>query len=116
MVAMEPVPEAPVWLAGVINLRGQALPVMDLRTRLGLAPRAPGLESRIVVAEAGGRWLGLLADEVTEVLSQTAAPIDLPDGSAGAPSRNYLTVQAGERMVSVIDLDQLSVGTDDLAH
>ena len=108
MVAMEPVPEAPAWLAGLVNLRGRALPVMDPRARLGLPPRAPGLNTRLIVVEAGGRWLGLLADEVTEVLTQNAAPIDLPEESAGAPSHNYRAVLVGERLVSILELDRLS--------
>src|SRR5437660_1615747 len=49
MVAMTPLPEAPAWLPGLIDLRGQVIPILDLRTRLGLRPQAPDLDTAIVV-------------------------------------------------------------------
>src|SRR5205809_5151739 len=50
MVAIAPVPEAPSWLPGVINLRGKVIPVIDLRVRLGLASKPVGINTPIVVA------------------------------------------------------------------
>jgi purine-binding chemotaxis protein CheW len=111
MVAVRPVPDGPAWLAGVINLRGRVLPIMDLRTRLGLPPQAARLETRIIVADAGQSWIGLLADEVLEVLTQPAAPIDLPEGLPGATGQQYAAVQAEGRLVTVFDLERLSADT-----
>ncbi|ALK08304.1 chemotaxis protein CheW [Blastochloris viridis] len=67
------VPEAPAHMLGLIDLRGRSVPVLDLRTKLGL-PRIPPTESmRILVLEvvAGGRLLvlGLVADRVVEVIA-----------------------------------------------
>jgi purine-binding chemotaxis protein CheW len=117
MVAIRPVPEGPAWLAGVINLRGRVLPIMDLRTRLGLPPLGARLETRIIVTDTGGfaaggetggqRLIGLLADEVLEVLTQPAAPIDLPRGLPGAVGRPLAAVQVGDRLVTVFDLERL---------
>ena len=55
MVSVRPVPDGPAWLAGVINLRGRVLPIMDLRARLGLPPQPVRLETRIIVTDAGVR-------------------------------------------------------------
>jgi purine-binding chemotaxis protein CheW len=67
------VPEAPAHMLGLIDLRGRSVPVLDLRTKLGL-PRIPPTETmRILVLEvvAGGRLLvlGLVADRVVEVIA-----------------------------------------------
>src|SRR5262249_18747318 len=50
MVLVTPVPEVPHWVAGVINLRGRVIPVIDLRTRLGIEPKAPELNTPILIA------------------------------------------------------------------
>lgn len=119
LVAIRPVPEGPAWLVGVIDRRGQALPIMDLRVRLGLPPLPPRLETRIIVTDVGdaqGEYLlGLLADEVLDVLTQPAANVALPPalpGPAGAP---LATVQTSERLVPVFDVSRLSVDRQALA-
>lgn len=61
------VPGGPREIRGVTNVRGRVIPVVDLRARLGLAPAALAASSRILVAEALGRPIGLLVDEVRAV-------------------------------------------------
>ncbi len=107
MVAIVPAPNAPAWLAGVINLRGRVLPVMDLRVRLGLPPRAPDLSARILVTAVGANGLGLLVDAATEVLMQSADSVELP-----AIPNGLAVIRAGERLITVIDLHQLSAGLE----
>jgi len=115
MVAIRPVPEGPAWLAGVINLRGRVLPIMDLRARLGLPPLGARLETRIIVTDTGGQQLiGLLADEVLEVLTQPSSAIELPHGLPGAAGRPLAAVQAGDRLVTVFDLARLGADTQAL--
>lgn len=62
------VPYSPVCLLGVINLRGQVIPVMDMSKRLKLSILTPSDLSRIVVVSRGEITAGLLVDEVTSVL------------------------------------------------
>ena len=52
MVAIRPVPEAPPWIAGVVNLRGRTTPMTDLRTRLGLHAGTHGLSDHIVIVRS----------------------------------------------------------------
>jgi purine-binding chemotaxis protein CheW len=52
----------------VINVRGQIMPVVEIRTRLGLQPLEITPDSRVLVAEAGERVVGLLVDGVSQVL------------------------------------------------
>jgi purine-binding chemotaxis protein CheW len=61
------VPQAPPHIRGVTNVRGSILPVVEIRTRVGLGPLDPGPSARIVVLEVGERALGLLVDRVTNV-------------------------------------------------
>lgn len=68
LVRITRVPRVPPFVEGIINLRGQLVPVLDLRTRLGLPRAAPPRTARIVVAEIDGRSLGMIVDEVREVV------------------------------------------------
>jgi purine-binding chemotaxis protein CheW len=107
IIAIAPAPEAPPWLAGVINLRGRVLPVMDLRARLGLPSRGPDLSARILVTSGWGHWLGLIVDSVTEVLTWPAEPVELP---ATAPG--FAVVRANHRLITVLDIERLIAEVD----
>lgn len=69
-----PVPHPPFPVIGVVNLRGRAVPLLDLRARLGLPTPEPDGESRIVLVESRKRRIGLLVDGVERVaqLAQSA--------------------------------------------
>src|ERR1700743_1463898 len=68
-----PLPHAPEYVRGVINLRGVVLPVIDLNARLGRGPTAADIKHVIVVVEAANRTIGLLVDAVSDILAVTSA-------------------------------------------
>jgi purine-binding chemotaxis protein CheW len=72
------VPRAPAWMEGVIDLRGEVLPLLDVRKRLGLAPRTSSRRAKILVVNVAGRVLGLLVDGVSEV-------VRIPRSAIGPP-------------------------------
>ena len=61
-------PNAPVFVDGVINLRGKVIPIMNLRRRFGIQDRENDGSTRIVVVELDGRVVGFVVDAVSEVL------------------------------------------------
>jgi len=61
-------PRAPAYLLGIISLRGQIVPLVDLRLRLGLRATPPTRASRILVVDAAGEPVGLLVDAVRQVI------------------------------------------------
>ena len=78
MVAIAPVPEAPPWVAGVINLHGRVVPVVDLHQRFGWPAREPTLNDRLLVIQTLGQKAALWVDEVTEVLEVPSAQVEPP--------------------------------------
>jgi purine-binding chemotaxis protein CheW len=119
---MQPVarlPHAPAYLLGMIDVRGRGVPVIDLRTRLGL-PRAEATQTtRILVLEvtAGGRdlVLGLVADRVFEVTGLDGDHLD-PPTEIGVRWRSECITGVGRRggdFVVVFDLCRL-FGADEL--
>lgn len=99
------VPGAPPFVAGIIQLRGRVIPVVDLRARFGLAPRATTLETRVVVGELRDRTVALVADSAREIVrlkpSQLAPPPRLVD--RGQQGFLKAVAQLGERTVLVLD-------------
>lgn len=102
-----PLPHSPAHVTGVINLRGTVLPVVDLSTRLGMAPVAADARNVIIVVQVNGHSAGLLVDGVSDILalpqSDLQPPPDLAtDGTGGCVAA--LTIVDG-RMIRVLDLD-----------
>jgi purine-binding chemotaxis protein CheW len=114
MVAVTPMPEAPAWIAGVLNLRGKGIVVMDLRTRLALPARTPDLNNQIVIVDSKGELLGLIVDEVVEIITLPGSALKPADKLSGASAMFAALAHAGERLILVLDLDRL-VGSPPLA-
>lgn len=109
-------PQAPANLLGMIDVRGQGVPVLDLRLTLGMEQRADTENTRIVVlAVQGGdgeRRLGLRTDRVFEVTVLDEAELDPPPTVTGAWQGHCIAGigRRNGRFVTVLDLDQLLAG------
>ena len=66
-----PLPRAPAYVRGVINLRGAVLPIVDLGARLGLTTGEPSARHVIMVVNQGGRTIGLLVEAVSDIIDVT---------------------------------------------
>lgn len=92
------IPQAPAFVKGVINLRGRVITVVDIRTRMGqtrVEPEAADSDeqskkARVLVVEADGRLVGVIVDEVTEVLRLAASQVDPPPSMVAGLSNQYL--------------------------
>jgi purine-binding chemotaxis protein CheW len=115
VVAVTPLPEAPPWVCGVMDVRGRVIPVVDLRERLGMPAREPDLSTPIVVVETGGVAAGLVADEVVEVLALPGEAVEPPDPAAGTARLVTSLARSGDRLVLVLDTEALCEGSGDLA-
>jgi len=93
-----PVPRAPIFVEGVIRLRGDVIPVLDVRKRLGLAVTPATRKSRFLVVNVAGRRIALVVDEVREVLRLPRSEIRAaPALGVGGGPRFFLGVCGGER-------------------
>ena len=116
MQAITAVPRAPSFVEGITNLRGEVLPVIDLRKRFGLPVGEITKETRIVNVEMEGVKVGMVVDAVNEVLRVSEEDIEPPspiittgggDAAALAGGRNtFITgiAKVGERLIILLDL------------
>ena len=107
------IPEAPACLAGLIDVRGRGVPVIDLRVKLGLPAAAATAHTRILVLEipVGGRQLalGLIADRVFEVMALDLAQVEPPPDIGAAWRSDYIrgVGRRGGGFVVIFDLARL---------
>ena len=90
LAGLTPVPGAPDFLAGVLNLRGEILPVFDLRKLFALAAKEATALSRVIVLGAERAEFGLLAEEALGVTSLRKDEVLDPPLSAARIGREYL--------------------------
>lgn len=110
MVEVTPVPHSPDFVEGVINLRGQILPVIDLRKRFNLESSVANEDTRIVVVEINKNLIGLIVDGVNEVLripSETVNPA--PQIVSSGIGAEYIQGIAhyNEKMIILVDLERV---------
>jgi purine-binding chemotaxis protein CheW len=110
MVALAPMPQAQPWLAGMLNLRGRVMPVIDLRRRLGLTPRPYGLDTPIIVVRQADRPVGLIVDEAVEVLTLSEQALAAPDALAGPDHAVRAIARLDDRLIMLLDLDRICAG------
>lgn len=103
------VPQTPAYIKGLINLRSTVIPVIDLRTRFGLASQDPTDETRIMVVNMAGKTIGIIVDAVSEVLRISRDQIAPPPPTVTGSDRNYLTglVNLENRLLILLNLDKL---------
>ena len=107
--AVTPLPNAPSYVKGVLNLRGTIVPIVDLRQKFGL-PEAPYTAfTVIVVVQVQGKTLGFVVDAVSDVLTVPSEAIQPTPDLHGQVDTSFLNglAQSGEKLVILLDIDQV---------
>jgi purine-binding chemotaxis protein CheW len=105
-IASTPLPHAPPYIKGMINLRGTVLAIIDLAVRLGLSSREPTAASVVVVVEMGDKVVGLLVDAVSDIITVTDDMRQMTPDTGEAVSRAYVEslIMINERIIGIISL------------
>ena len=107
MASLTPVAEAPVGFAGILNLRGYAVPVLDMVQRLAGLKRSAGLDQAIVVVQMDGRLVGLVVDAVDEVVTLDEASVRPPDKLLGDKNLYLGVARWNQRVILLVDVERL---------
>ena len=110
------VPNSPSYVEGVINLRGNVIPVVSLRNRFGMELVEDTDLSRIIVLQVQNKVFGIRVDAVTEVLRLEADSIEPPPPVALGMDSQYIrgVGKIGERLLILLDLEHIMGG--DMSH
>ncbi len=102
-----PLPHAPRFMRGVINLRGTVLPIMDLACRLEIDTGADRERNVIIVVANGERTVGLIVDAVSDILAVTEEEMQPPPDLKADSERSFISALTivDDRMIRVLDLN-----------
>lgn len=109
------IPSAPEYFKGVTNLRGQFVPVIDLRVRFGIAVPKDAPEGVTIILRRREDRVGVVVDAVSEVMSMAPEDVKPPPSSEFAPSADYLRglVSHGDETVVLLDIERLLASTQE---
>lgn len=97
------------YILGIINLRGSIIPIIDLKKKLGLPGAEITDETRVIVVEINSQKVGLVVDEVSEVISFSSEEIVPADAVGFGIQEKYLlgVVRISERLLILLSLDRI---------
>ncbi len=108
-IEVAPVPGAPHYVMGIINLRGNVVSVIDARVRFGLPPRDSTDFTRIIVIEVQQHIIGILVDSVAEVVDIKHSEIETAPNVGTDETSRYIdgVVSRGDKLLILVDLKKL---------
>lgn len=103
-------PRVPNYVAGVVNLRGTVLPVVDLAARLGWKATEASPRHAIIVTQVAGQARGLIVDSVSDIVTIAAADLQPPPATSQDGVIPFIEGLAAieDQMVMILDLDKLN--------
>ena len=102
-------PKAPSFVKGIINLRGDVIPIVDLRDKFGLETREQTAQTRVIVVEVAGRLMGMVVDAASQVVRIPADQIDAPPAVLGGLSQEFITGvgKIEDKLVILLNVDAI---------
>lgn len=102
------IPESPDFVIGIVNLRGEIIPVIDMRTRLGIPSVPPDKDTRIIIVELDKTVIGFIVDKVNQVIRITRDAIEPPPQIMHLAKNKMVSavVKLESRLLLLLDLDE----------
>jgi purine-binding chemotaxis protein CheW len=110
-------PKAPSFVKGIINLRGEVIPVIDLREKFGLSHEEYSAMTNVVIVEIGRKAVGVVVDSVRHVIRVAASDLAPSPPFIGGLSGKYVNgvAKLGERLIVVLDMEKILSASEMIA-
>ncbi len=105
-----PIPKAPSYVCGLINLRGLVLTVIDLRKKLGITPNKDASQNAVIIFDLEERMVGIVVDSIQKVLNVSDEQIKPVPDSEGASAHFLGILQHDDKLSMWIDPKQILDG------
>ncbi|MGI6621147.1 MAG: chemotaxis protein CheW [Bacillota bacterium] len=104
-----PVPRAPDFVEGIINLRGKVIPVLDLRKHFGFEKKEATPEQRIVLTESEGEGIGVIVDSVSSVIRISDDAVEPPASVIAGEANDYIQgiAKVNDSLIVLLDLTRI---------
>ncbi len=109
MMPITRVPKAPPFVEGVVNLRGQVIPIIELRKRIGMTSTAHDKGTRIIVVQIDRKTVGFIVDQVGEVKRIPSRVVEPPPPIVAGIESEYISGvgKLEEHLLILLDLNRL---------
>ena len=118
LIAITYLPKAPVFIEGVVNLRGQVVAVIDLARRLSIPAKPRGDATRIIIVEIEGLTVGMVVDSVSEVLRLSSENVeDIPAVIESEVQEHFISGvgKLDDRLLVLLDLKKI-LAPEEMQH
>ena len=118
LMEMTKVPQAPPYVTGILNLRGQIVTIIDLCKKLGLPSTDVNDESRNIIVSSKGEHIGLLTERISDVVGIDWEKMEPPPANIGGVQGRFFkgVLKTEDRLIGILDIeevlkdDQISAG------
>ena len=102
-----PVAQAPDYIKGLLNLRGQIISIIDLGIKLGLRPSTTDKESRIIIVNANDEYIGLQVDQIFDVVVSEKSDMAPPPPNLGKVQGEFFegVVKTETKLIGILKID-----------
>ena len=110
------VPQSPEYVMGIMNLRGQIVTVIDLSKKLGLSETDLKEESRNIIVNDQGEYIGLLVDRISDVVRTDTDKIEPPPSNMGGVQGRFLqgVFKMDKNLIGILNVEELLKTVDEL--
>ena len=109
LIEMTRVPQAPEYVLGILNLRGEIVTIIDLGKKLGLKPTELSDKTRNIIVNSNGEHIGLMVEQISDVVQAEWEKVEAPPANIGGVQGKYFTgvFKTENRLVGILDVDKI---------
>ena len=109
LIEMTRVPQAPEYVLGILNLRGEIVTIIDLGKKLGLKSTEISDKTRNIIVNSNGEHIGLMVEQISDVVQAKFEKIEAPPANIGGVQGKYFTgvLKTKDRLIGILDVGKV---------
>lgn len=109
LIEMTRVPQAPDYVLGILNLRGEIVTIVDLGKKLGLKSTELNHKTRNIIVNSNGEHIGLMVEQISDVIQAEWEKIEPPPANIGEVQGKYFTgvFKTEDRLIGILDVEKV---------
>jgi purine-binding chemotaxis protein CheW len=109
LIEMTRVPQAPEYVLGILNLRGEIVTIVDLGKKLGLKSTEMSDKTRNIIVSSNGEHIGLMVEQISDVVQAEWEKVEPPPANIGGVQGKYFTgvFKTEDRLIGILDVEKV---------
>ena len=109
LIEMTSVPQAPEYVLGILNLRGEIITIVDLGKKLGLKSTEMSHKTRNIIVNSNGEHIGLMVEQISDVIQAEWEKVEAPPANIGGVQGRYFigVFKTEDRLIGILDVEKV---------